>query len=120
VGGNGGGAIILRVHTLVNNGKIRANGASGGYQFGSGGGGGSGGLVLIVADHVLGDGTIEAKGGLGGSVYEYDEHSWGGRGGDGHIIIRSPDVRGQMKCTPNAKIENTLDFPDLSSLDQLK
>jgi hypothetical protein len=108
-GSRGGGAIIIRVHTLRLDGSIWANGELNEVYYG---GGGSGGLVLIVADHIEGSGIIEARGGLGSC-----------EGGDGHIIIRSPDANttkifytGQVECYPTAKIENNLDFPDLSSL----
>jgi hypothetical protein len=121
-GGSGGGAIIIRVHTLINNGTICANGQDGlkGSKGEVGGGGGSGGLVLIVAEHVLGNGTIKAIGGAGSTTSKNPYVDKGGRGGDGHIIIRSPDpesiLNGKMKCTPPAKIVHNLDFPDLSSL----
>jgi hypothetical protein len=114
--GNGGGAIIIRAHTLINNGFIKSNGNEGRRS----GGGGSGGLVLIVADHVRGEGVIQALGGKSGSDFEMWEEILGGRGGDGHIIIRSPDLSGNMKYTPQPKIEYSLDFPDLSTLDTLR
>jgi hypothetical protein len=131
-GGNGGGAIIIRAHTLRNDGEISCIGGdgfvSGSGKYFHGGGGGSGGLVLIVANHVEGSGCITVQGGKGGlsdeNIYNYIPRSLifrcGGNGGDGHIIIRSPDAQsistGQMKCKPAAKLENNLDFPDLSSL----
>jgi hypothetical protein len=99
-GCRGGGAIIIRAHTIRIDGTVTTCGAS------SIGSSGSGGLVLIVAEHVLGDGQIEAAGGYGEC-------------GFGPIIIRSPDVRGKFQINaPNAafKIENNLNFPDLGSL----
>jgi hypothetical protein len=86
--------------------------------------------VLIVADHVLGNGRIEALGGSGyGSLTpspeelknEPSKHShYGGRGGDGHIIIRSPDLPsirdGKMKCYPICRRGFNIELPDLRSL----
>jgi hypothetical protein len=107
-GGDGGGAIIIRVYNLRLDGQIYVNGGGDWSACGSG----SGGLVLIVADHIEGNGNIHACGG-----------AYGSRGGDGRIIIRSPDAHtstifntGQIDCYPAAKIEKNLDFPDLSSL----
>jgi hypothetical protein len=120
-GGEGGGAIILRVHTLRNNGSIRARGHGGAFSREAGGGGGSGGLVLIVADRVFGAGSIRAVGGDGGSSpTSAKSFSAGGSGGDGVILIRSPDAfsvsSGAINCNPLFKLENNLDFPDLGPL----
>lgn len=130
-GGNGGGAIIIRAHTLRNDGLICANGVGGTmrHRF-AGGGGGSGGLVLIVAEHVFGRGGIEARGGLGGSPggdvltsHSGDDSllGGGGNGGDGYVIIRSTNSYAlrEMKiaCSPRGRIEENLVFPNvLSSL----
>jgi hypothetical protein len=133
-GGNGGGAIIIRAHTLRNDGLISASGYDGTMrQKYASGGGGSGGLVLIVAEHVVGEGRIEAVGGSGavnaGDLQNHTDSQGGdlaalgggGDGGDGHIVIRTTDMQSirEMKitCEPRCQVEENLNFPNvLSSL----
>ena len=87
VGGNGGGAVILRARSLILDGRISADGQSApmrnpfGYE--SAAGGGSGGGVLIVAGSVSGRGTFSVRGGEPGT----DFNRSGGRGGGGRVVI---------------------------------
>ena len=90
-GGHGGGAIkIITTGTLNVLGSITADGDHGdgaGPCCGDrGAGGGAGGSVYIVADTIIGNGSITAKGGNGG-----DAERDGGGGGGGRIsfIIES-------------------------------
>jgi hypothetical protein len=80
------------------------------------GGGGSGGLVLIVAENVLGKGEAGGISTAGAVQLESSKFTVGGAGGRGHIIIRSPNCSAKLGCFPEPKIENNLDFPDLSTL----
>ena len=67
-GGGGGGSIFLGVTgTLTLDGTIQCNGGSRPATFGSDPGQGSGGSVRVVADTVLGSGSLEARDGLGNS-----------------------------------------------------
>jgi len=74
-GGGGGGAILIAsTRDITINGKILANGGDSGYiysdtgypnynSFSSGSGSGSGGAIRLVADRVIGKGTLRARGG---------------------------------------------------------
>ena len=71
-GGSGGGAglVWIAAKTVINNGRISANGGNGstgtGPANGGGGGGGGGGCVLL-ATLSQSTGTVQALGGLGGA-----------------------------------------------------
>ncbi|KAJ5077600.1 bonus isoform c-related [Anaeramoeba ignava] len=95
-GGNGGGAIFIQSRSLSNDGEILCNGENGedavNSTYGSGGGGGSGGSILIIAN-LTNNGTISAKGGLGGKAFPSASpgiNSSGGAGGDGRIAVFGP------------------------------
>ena len=77
-GASGGGAITLSAAWIVMEGTISANGDAGTEVNDDATGGGAGGGVLIVADELDCDGTIEAMGGDGGSA---DDAGGGGGGG---------------------------------------
>jgi len=71
-GGAGGGIVWVRAKTIVNAGRISANGGGGGAASGGncgGGGGGSGGIVIIITTTSAAaiGGTITANGGNGGA-----------------------------------------------------
>ena len=74
-GGSGGGMVWLAAQTIVNNGRISANGGNGGNASGtpgasgsSGGGGGGGGLVIVFTNTAASScGVITAGGGTGGT-----------------------------------------------------
>jgi len=71
-GGAGGGIVWLAAKTIVNNGRISANGGNGGNASGigdgGGGGGGGGGLVAVLTKTPLsGLGVVTANGGTGGT-----------------------------------------------------
>lgn len=74
-GGSGGGMVWLAAQTIVNNGRISANGGNGGNATGtagvsgsSGGGGGGGGLVIVFTNtRASSCGSITAGGGTGGT-----------------------------------------------------
>jgi hypothetical protein len=72
-GGCGGGAVMVYAATLTNNGRISANGTTGGAAAitgtanGGGGGGGGGGLVFLQTSTSTGTGTVQALGGSGGA-----------------------------------------------------
>lgn len=72
-GGSGGGAVMVFAKTIVNNGRISANGGAGGsaVQTGTasagGGGSGSGGLVALFTNQTTSTGTVQAAGGTAGN-----------------------------------------------------
>jgi hypothetical protein len=75
-GGGAGGIVWLCANTIVNSGRISANGAPGGNATGTpgstgggGGGGGSGGIVTVITTTPVSSigGTISANGGIGGN-----------------------------------------------------
>lgn len=71
-GGAGGGIVWLCAKTIVNAGRISANGGGGGAAVGGnngGGGGGSGGIVIIITTTPAAaiGGTITSNGGGGGA-----------------------------------------------------
>ncbi|MCK5029098.1 MAG: gliding motility-associated C-terminal domain-containing protein [Bacteroidales bacterium] len=87
-GGNGGGIVILMVRNLkVSNKKICANGDSVTFvSSGSGAGGGGGGIVGFDVDNIVGDVSVDCKGGYGGNV-EYKGKSGPGGGGGGGVVF---------------------------------
>lgn len=112
-GGGGGGAILIASSGSVNiTGNVYANGGGGGVcGSGSGsGGGGSGGAIKIVANKIMGNGTLQAGGGSGGggSCYYY---GYGGGGGNGRIRLETYDLQRSASTSPGY----TLGFPDTVS-----
>lgn len=89
-GANGGGIAILISQTIIANGKsIRANGNNALQAQGDGaGGGGGGGTVILSANTIEGQLTIEAKGGKGGNTVNTSSrcNGVGGGGGGGHFL----------------------------------
>ncbi len=79
-GGAGGGAILIAAPNLIRiDGTLRANGG-----FGAGnwtGGGASGGAIRLIADMVIGDGSLQAFGAA--------PNSNAGAGGNGRIRIEA-------------------------------
>lgn len=77
-GGAGGGVLFLAANTVVNNGRISANGGAGSLGSsptsvvnsangaGGGGGGGGGGWVYYAFGTMTGSGVVQAAGGAGG------------------------------------------------------
>lgn len=103
-GGDGGGAVFLSTPwTIYINGNIIANGANGNNCYtsalcgirGGPGGGGSGGMIRLAADSIMieSEGTLNCSGGKGG-VRSYDGSltPYGGNGGYGYIVIKSPNI----------------------------
>ena len=73
-GGGGGGGVYIAAKTIVNSGRISANGGKGGNAVtttagnASGGGGGGGGFVIIITETLAsGVGTISVNGGAIGT-----------------------------------------------------
>jgi len=68
-GGGGGGAILVAANGDIKiDGTLTANGGSAGYSgvaCASSGGNGSGGAIRIVGNNIMGNGTVQAVGGLG-------------------------------------------------------
>ena len=97
VGGNGGGAIeVVASNDIVigKYGKFLVNGADGEQSAQGGGGGGSGGAVLIAAGGtVVNQGTVEAKGGLGGFGGNENLDMPGGGGGGGRWLSLGSQCR---------------------------
>jgi hypothetical protein len=87
VGGNGGGAIVLRAMTARIDGSIDASGAAAA----EGAGGGAGGGIELRAGTVLGAGSIIARGGDSTSSASSGES---GGGGGGRIVVVSEDRSG--------------------------
>ena len=88
LGGNGGGAIYLRVSGgIAVDGTISVNGMNGINDNGVFSGGGSGGSIWINADWVAGNGRIQANGGSSS-----DSYSGGGGGGGGRIAFATRNL----------------------------
>jgi hypothetical protein len=88
VGGNGGGAVHLRVGgDLRVDGVISADGWHGSYYQG---GGGSGGAILLAVRRLVGGGTVRAKGGA--------SHSNIAAGGGGRIAIWHHMTPGEVEA----------------------
>ncbi len=97
VGGDGGGAIeIVASNDIVigKYGKLLVNGADGAQSTQGGGGGGSGGAVLIAAGGtVVNQGTLEARGGMGGFGGFENMDMPGGGGGGGRVALFGESVQ---------------------------
>lgn len=89
-GSNGGGIAIVIAQTIQGNGfKILANGIKPALaQHDGAGGGGAGGTVLLKANSLNGDLSVEAKGGGGGDVKnDADRCDGAGGGGSGGRLL---------------------------------
>jgi hypothetical protein len=83
-GGRGGGAILLRAGRIELDGRVLANGETGGVFHDDSAGGGAGGGVLLQASQWLGfGGVIEANGAPGG----VSSKCQGGGGGGGFLRL---------------------------------
>ena len=84
-GGRGGGIIIIIANTLVsNNASIRSNGASPSTISGDGGSGaGAGGTIVLSTANGSGTLSVEATGGMGGTVNNSSTQRCFGPGGGG-------------------------------------
>lgn len=91
-GGDGGGAVKINAQsaTVTVNGTITANGTGGGAGCCAYAGGGSGGSIWIIADSLVGSGTVSANGGAGGSGGAGEGNN-GGAGGGGRVQISFND-----------------------------
>jgi hypothetical protein len=91
-GGGGGGAILIAsTRDITINGKILAKGGNAGYlyynnyinnnyiYFNTASGPGSGGAIRLVADRVLGKGSLRAQGGWGGYYFSGQTIATSGR-----------------------------------------
>ncbi len=84
LGGSGGGALhIVVTGSLINNGKISANGNIASARTGYNPGGGSGGSIWIETEQLTGYGEITVNGGQGGK----SGTGYGGGGSGGRISI---------------------------------
>ena len=98
-GGAGGGVIdivVLGDVTIGINGKVLANGGSGGgnntgLRAGGGGGGGGGSISLFALGDIVNDGLIEAKLGAAGATNAANGGD-GGAGGNGHTWVTDNDL----------------------------
>jgi hypothetical protein len=101
-GGNGGGLVVLGAETVIveAGGSISANGGGGGGdgQCHGGGGGGAGGTVVLFADNIDIQGTVEAVGGNGANA---SGNIKGGDGGEGwvHQLTPIPGIINQSYAT---------------------
>ncbi len=93
-GARGGGIIVLGAKTIIveNGGVVQANGQNGSGSSGcaaeyAGSGAGAGGTIALFAENFQLDGTVEAKGGIGGDGHGDKD---GGNGGDGWVIQKAP------------------------------
>ena len=88
-GGTGGGALSLNVFgTLTVNGRLSANGLSGGYNSG----GGSGGSLNLSAFNLAGSGVISATGGAASGA------AGGGGGGRITLVCTNDNFTGQFSA----------------------
>jgi len=97
-GGNGGGMVLISAKAIVANGarRIAARGADGDSTTADGaGGGGSGGMVILDLDTIVGDVSVDVRGGNGGMAIPFGRACYapGGGGGGGLIGIVTPTVR---------------------------
>lgn len=92
-GGAGGGGVWLAAKSIVNNGRISANGGNGGNGIGTagdaGGGGGGGGGSVCVATLSSTYGVIQALGGTGGLPRAAGSPGADGRVGSTQIVVLS-------------------------------
>jgi hypothetical protein len=90
-GGGGGGNVWIAANTIINNGRISANGGNGGNATGTGaaggGGGGSGGTVIVITNTPSSSiGLIQSIGGAGGSPIGTGSVGSSGSVGGAYII----------------------------------
>lgn len=117
-GGGGGGALLIATDdTVTVDGLIVANagdGISPAYSGNHSSGGGSGGGIRIIANHVSGNGSLQAKGGrrLGSTGASHSSQY----GGDGRIRLECFENSmldpGQPTASFGAPDEPALIFPD--------
>jgi len=93
-GGSGGGAglVWIAAKTVVNNGRISANGGNGSTGTGvanSGGGGGGGGGCVLLATLSQSTGTVQALGGLGGAGLGTGNAGANGVTGSVNVVVLS-------------------------------
>ena len=93
-GGGGAGSVWLAAKTIINNGRISANGGKGANGSGTagdagGGGGGGGGNVCIGTLSITGTGTVEALGGGVGTGFGAGAPGVVGRIGSTNIVVLS-------------------------------
>jgi hypothetical protein len=91
-GGGGAGGVWCAAKTVINNGRISANGANGAPGFGTtgdagGGGGGGGGFVCVAALSITGTGQIQALGGTGGAGYNNGDPGANGNAGSTQVVV---------------------------------
>lgn len=103
-GGNGGGIVMIQGKVINVTGSVASNGTNGvngdqgcggGWGCGmAGGGGGAGGAIRMVSDNVsLGNGLVQAGGGVGG-ICTCSSSYVGGNGGVGRISVKSSKING--------------------------
>lgn len=122
-GAPGGGMVLLRTGTVSGNGVINANGinAFNTRQDGGGGGGAGGSVIATATSASLAGLTINARGGNGGSIFNFtDPHGPGGGGGGGVIFHTGaqttnvdgglPGTGGDLGNPPNPILENDRNF----------
>ncbi len=91
-GARGGGIILFRVNSVSGTGTLSVNGSTAGLSTqDGGGGGGAGGSVFTAAcnDTSFTGLTVNARGGVGGSIDwdDNDHHGPGGGGGGGAVFL---------------------------------
>jgi gliding motility-associated-like protein len=103
MGGSGGGIVILISPKIRSaNRRVSANGGDVDSLCGrdGAGGGGGGGTIFLYTDQVVGNLTLEAKGGRGGDNNSYNtfqfnlgaSHGTGGGGGGGYAAFKTSSV----------------------------
>lgn len=89
-GGAGGGVVLIRAKVIVTGSTLRidARGLPGDSTAGDGaGGGGSGGMVILDTDTIVGDVTVDVRGGDGGMAFPRGTACYApGGGGSGGLI----------------------------------
>ena len=137
-GAPGGGIVLVRARTIIGTGTINANGTSGNQTVchDASGGGGGGGAVLVFASNNsgnVGNLTINASGGTGGSntgngsensstcgAYNQNPHGPGGGGGGGFAALSSSsnaaiNVAGSMGGTTSPSPTSTSPYGSSAS-----
>jgi len=104
-GARGGGIIYLKAGVIITNGQsIQANGqdAANAPETDGAGGGGAGGTIILLADELIGNLTLELSGGKGGNVNNLtsDRCIAGGGGGAGGALYTNLNT----STTPNLQI----------------
>ncbi len=92
-GGNGGGLVLISAKAIVGTGarRIDARGLAGDSTRGDGaGGGGSGGMVILDVDTIVGNVTVDVRGGEGGMAFPFGLACYAPGGGGGGGLIGIP------------------------------